>query len=102
MMPASAKGRGRKKLQQRPVPIPKSLAVRLRHAAGDRPEDTRFLLRPNGRPWMRSSHTRLFAAFATRPAWAQRLSLYAWRHSSIVRQLLAGVPIRVVAVNHDT
>ena len=24
------------------------------------------------------------------------------RHSSVVRQLIAGVPIRVVAVNHDT
>ena len=30
------------------------------------------------------------------------VSMYALRHSSIVRQLLAGVPIRVVAVNHDT
>ena len=28
--------------------------------------------------------------------------MYALRHSSIVRQILAGVPIRVVAVNHDT
>jgi hypothetical protein len=30
------------------------------------------------------------------------VTLYALRHSSIVRQLLAGVPVRVVAVNHDT
>ena len=30
------------------------------------------------------------------------VTLYALRHSSIVRQLLAGVPIRVIAVNHDT
>jgi hypothetical protein len=28
--------------------------------------------------------------------------LYALRHSSIVRQLLRGIPARVVAVNHDT
>jgi hypothetical protein len=28
--------------------------------------------------------------------------MYALRHSSIVRQILAGVPIRVIAVNHDT
>ncbi len=28
--------------------------------------------------------------------------MYALRHSNIVRQLLAGVPLRVVAVNHDT
>jgi len=30
------------------------------------------------------------------------VTIYALRHSNIVRQLLAGVPIRVVAVNHDT
>jgi hypothetical protein len=30
------------------------------------------------------------------------ITLYALRHSSIVRQLLAGTPIRLVAVAHDT
>jgi hypothetical protein len=30
------------------------------------------------------------------------VTLYALRHSNIVRQLLAGVPARVVATNHDT
>ena len=30
------------------------------------------------------------------------VTIYALRHSNIVRQILAGVPIRVVAVNHDT
>ncbi len=28
--------------------------------------------------------------------------MYALRHSSIVRQILRGVPVRVVAINHDT
>ena len=28
--------------------------------------------------------------------------MYALRHSNIVRQILGGVPLRVVAVNHDT
>jgi hypothetical protein len=28
--------------------------------------------------------------------------MYALRHSSIVRQILAGVPVRVVAAIHDT
>jgi hypothetical protein len=28
--------------------------------------------------------------------------MYALRHSNIVRQLLGGVPIRIVAANHDT
>ena len=32
----------------------------------------------------------------------EQVALYALRHSNIVRQLLGGVPIRVVAVNHDT
>ena len=30
------------------------------------------------------------------------MTAYALRHSSIIRALLAGVPVRVVAVNHDT
>jgi hypothetical protein len=30
------------------------------------------------------------------------VTIYALRHSSIVRQILAGVPVRVVTVNHDT
>ena len=30
------------------------------------------------------------------------VTLYSLRHSSIVRQLLAGVPTRVVAAHHDT
>jgi len=30
------------------------------------------------------------------------VTLYALRHSSIVNQLLAGVPVRVVAAGHDT
>ena len=32
----------------------------------------------------------------------REVTIYALRHSSIVRQLLAGVPVRVVVVNHDT
>jgi integrase len=102
MMPSSAKGRGQKKIQRRPVPIPKSLAVRLRRVAGDRADDARLLMRAIGRPWLRSSHTHLFADLRRRVGLGSEASLYALRHSSIVRQLLAGVPIRVVAVNHDT
>ena len=30
------------------------------------------------------------------------VTMYALRHSSIVRQLLAGVPVRIVAAGHDT
>jgi hypothetical protein len=31
-----------------------------------------------------------------------KVTIYALRHSNIARQLLIGVPVRVVAVNHDT
>ena len=30
------------------------------------------------------------------------VTIYALRHSSIVRQLLANVPVRIVAAGHDT
>ena len=49
--------------------------------------------------WKKSDHTRPFAravkAVGEDP---EQVTMYALRHSSIVRQLLAGVPIRVVAI----
>jgi hypothetical protein len=33
---------------------------------------------------------------------SSKVTLYALRHTSIVRQLLANVPVRVVAAMHDT
>jgi hypothetical protein len=38
----------------------------------------------------------------TAPYLPVQVTLYALRHSSIARQILRGVPIRVIAVNHDT
>jgi integrase len=103
MMPSSRKGRGKKKITRRPVPIPAGLAARLRVAAEHRSANERLLVKPSGAPWKKSDHSRLFARTAERagldPA---EVTIYALRHSNIVRQLLAGVPVRVVAVNHDT
>jgi len=61
------------------------------------------LIKASGAPWRKSDHSRLFAR-AARAAGQDStvVTMYALRHSSIVRQILAGVPIRVVAVNHDT
>jgi hypothetical protein len=63
------------------------------------------LRRPDGKAWKKSDHARRFRA-ATKLAGLdpQVVTIYALRHTSIVRQLLANppVPIRVVAVNHDT
>jgi integrase len=103
MMPTSRKGRGQKKSAHRPVPIPAGLVTRLRPVIDGRPGDAALLVKPGGAPWGRSGHTRLFKRVAKNagldPA---EVTIYALRHSSIVRQILAGVPIRVVAVNHDT
>jgi hypothetical protein len=71
--------------------------------AADRPATAPLLTKPSGEPWKKSDHSRLFAR-ATKAAGQdpEQVTMYALRHSSIVRQILAGVPIRVVAVNHDT
>jgi integrase len=108
LMPSSRKGRGVKKVQRRPVPISANLAARLRLAAQGRPGTAPLLVKPGGKPWRKSDHARLFAR-AVRQAGIEAselppssLTIYALRHSNIVRQLIGGVPIRIVAVNHDT
>jgi integrase len=103
MMPGSRKGRGAKKIARRPVPIPAGLAARLRVTAENRSDSAPLLVKPSGQPWKKSDHSRLFARTARKAALdPNEVTIYALRHSSIVRQLLAGVPVRIVAVNHDT
>ena len=101
MMPASRKGKGRKAKSHYPVPISAHLAERL--AAMDRSANAPLLTRPGGKPWRRSNQAypfrRVASACGQDPA---EVTMYALRHSSIVRQLLAGVPVRIVAAGHDT
>jgi integrase len=101
-MPTSRKGRGRSILR-RPVPIPTSLAKLLKAAGARRPADAPLLLKPSGDRWRKSNHAYLFVRAAALvgldPA---EVTIYALRHSSIVRALLANVPVRIVAVAHDT
>ena len=103
MMPTSRKGRGKKKITRRPVPIPALLAQRLFEAAASRSGAEPLLVKTSGERWKKSDHSRLFKrvikSVGLDPA---EVTLYALRHSSIVRQLLGNVPARVVAVNHDT
>jgi integrase len=103
MMPTSRKGKGKKTVQRRPVPIPNGLAAKLRVLTSERPATAPLLVKPGGATWKKSDHSRLFAR-AARAAGQdpEQVTMYALRHSNIVRQILAGVPIRVVAVNHDT
>jgi integrase len=103
MMPTSAKGRGRKAIGRRPVPISAALALRLRQLGAGRAARARLLLRSDGRPWGRSDHLRPFTRTVARAGLdPDEVTIYALRHSSIVRALLGGVPARVVAANHDT
>jgi len=105
MMPSSRKGRGVKKVMRRPVPISSGLALRLLHVGRGRSRHAPLLVKPSGEPWKKSDHSRLFARAAKLAELDERaptLTIYCLRHSSIARQLLVGVPIRVVAVNHDS
>jgi integrase len=101
MMPTSAKGR-RKAIARRPVPIPAALALRLRQIGAGRSAHASLLLKPDGNAWGRSDHLRPFQRTAARAGLDSSVTIYALRHSSIVRALLGSVPVRVVAANHDT
>jgi integrase len=106
-MPLSAKGRARnKRHERRPVPISSSLGLTLKQEAAGRPSEAPLLLRANGERWghgRRRHHRDDFRAVVEAAGLdPDEVTLYALRHSSIVRQLLANVPIRVVATLHDT
>jgi integrase len=104
MMPSSRKGHAGKQITRRPVPIPGSLAARLREAAGDRDAAAPLLLRSDSKPWSATSadHRRPFEAAIARAGLGPKITFYSLRHSSIVRQILSGTPLRVIAVAHDT
>jgi integrase len=105
MMPSSRKGKGVKRIERKPVPLTPGLASQLRQAAGNRGRTEPLLLRADGTPWQpaRTDYRRPFIRAVTRVGLDPRtVTLYCLRHSSIVRALLAGVPARVCAVQHDT
>jgi integrase len=103
MMPSAYKGRGRKRIERRPVPIPINLAMVLKQAGAGRFSEAPLLTKPSGEPWRHSDHRHPFERAVIRAGLDPAgVSIYALRHSSIVRQLLANTPIRVVATLHDT
>jgi integrase len=96
MMWSSNKGRNRKP-RQVPVPISARLASVLREVVGNRPA-TDFMLRKIKELPVRFRKVAKLGGVIVDP----KATPYAFRHSSIVRQLLKNSPIRVVAANHDT
>jgi integrase len=104
MMPSSRKGHAGKRAERKPVPISATLAARLRNAAGARAASAPLLLRADGKPWSATSadHRRPFARAASRAGLDPTITFYSLRHSAIVRQILAGTPLRVIAAACDT
>ena len=105
MMPSSRKGKGVKRISRAPVPITATLAAKLKQAAGKRERTQPLLLRADGKPWRpdTNDYREPTRAAITRAGFDPKtVTLYSLRHSSIVRALLAGVPVRVVAAAHDT
>jgi integrase len=100
-MPSSRKGR-RRRVTRQLVPISLELASRLRQSAIDRQPTDPLLVKADRTPWTAASHLRLFRSMAAAIDLDAGVTFYSLRHSSIVRQLLAGVPTRVVAAGHDT
>lgn len=121
MVPVSYKGRGRKQQSHVAVRIGADVIELLRPTLADRRSSDPLLERwrhkqvpgvDGRRPrWVRDRRAPwLNATELTRP-WLEILKLaglpadvvpYALRHSSIVRQLRAGLPVRLVAALHDT
>ena len=106
----SAKGGGKlraqKKLETYALPISVGLAAKLKQAVRGRAEDDKLLVNADGQPLneadvhtdYRAPFTEIVQALGLDP----KITPYCFRHSSITRQLLKGVPVRVVASNHDT
>lgn len=109
-MPKSAKGGGRNRAKKRherySVPITVQLAAELRESSKGRADDAPLLLQSDGTPWgdnpgqtYHRQIDKIVTAIGLDPA---IVTVYALRHSSIVRMLLQNIPIRLVASLHNT
>ncbi|WP_247337119.1 hypothetical protein [Bradyrhizobium sp. 147] len=82
------------------------LATNLRQVAKGRADDAPLLLQSDGTPWganpgqtYHRQIDKIVAAIGLDPS---VVTIYALRHSSIVRMLLQNIPIRLVASLHNT
>ena len=100
MMPSSRKGRGRKAFRYA-APISPRLAAKLK---SDREPDAPLLLRANGKRWQATGRDEYAGPFRQVVAslGLPVVTLYCLRHSMIIRALLAGVPVRLIAASTDT
>jgi integrase len=108
-MPKSGKGGGRNRSERRfrrySVPITAQLAVKLKQAAVGRDGDAPLLVKSDGSAWSdtpshdyRDDVAEIVKALKLDPD----ATMYALRHSHIVRALLHNVPVRLVAASVDS
>lgn len=123
MVPVSRKGRGAKQVSHVAVPLPADVAARLRAIVAGRMGHEPLLMRwhhrqvegekvagllprwerESRRPWTSSAEmTRPWRTALAAAGLPVGLVPYCLRHSSIVRGLRAGLPVRLVAAVHDT
>ena len=110
MMPKSGKGGGRnrseKKLERYSVPITVQLAARLKAAAKGRADDATLLVQSDGGPWGdnpgQNYHREVSTVVTAIGLDPDMVTIYALRHSSIVRMLKKSIPIRLIAALHNT
>ncbi len=116
MIPVSRKGRGVKHTTHIAVRVGDDVLAALAKATAGRKGSEPLFLRPHWRqigpakwekgeqgPWFASAElTRPWGAIVAKAKLAAGTVPYALRHSSIVRGLRAGLPVRLVAALHDT
>jgi len=106
MVPVSAKGNGLKSRTHTAVPIPPTLAKRLRLNARGRASNSPLLLQPDGRAWDAKSHAQPFESALIRagidPRKPRRLTAYVLRHSFVTAALLKNTPLASLAQQLDT
>jgi integrase len=116
MIPVSRKGRGVKQATHIGVRVGDDVLAALKKATTGRRGSEPLFLRPHWRqvavsrwekadrgPWFAAAElTRPWAAIVAMAGLAAATIPYSLRHSSIVRGLRAGLPVRLVAALHDT
>ncbi|RAU20153.1 hypothetical protein CU669_19890 [Paramagnetospirillum kuznetsovii] len=112
MMPSTKKGRGTKVIKCTGIAIPVDLAKRLRTASAGKRGDELLLARNTGDAYSESNHhhrpfRRAVKDAGIRPGdvapyGLDELTIYALRHTHIVHQIQANVPLRIIAALHDT
>jgi hypothetical protein len=117
MMPSSRKGKNWQPGAKVAVPLERSVIERLTFDLSGRPLDEPLLQRwwhkKAGGPgkWVQDRRGAWKHAYEVEPFWTKVVELaslppgtvmYSLRHSSIVRGLRAGLPVRLVAALHDT